>query len=107
VVEFRGKPRIEEIIVRDTVTGETHPLTPKPDGVFVFIGLSPNSDFLPGEIERDAKGFVVTSPSLETSFPGVFAAGDIRQGSTKQAASAAGEGATAALMIRDYLRMKG
>ena len=77
VVEFRGKPRIEEIIVRDTVTGETRPLTPKPDGVFVFIGLSPNSDFLPGEIERDAKGFVVTSPSLETSFPGVFAAGDI------------------------------
>ena len=48
-------------------------------------------------------GFVVTSPTLETTMPGVFAAGDVRAGSTKQAASAAGEGATAAIMIREYL----
>ena len=46
----------------------------------------------------------MTNPMLETSLPGVFAAGDVRQGSTKQAASAAGEGATAALMIREYLK---
>ena len=52
----------------------------------------------------DDQGFVVTSSTLETTLPGVFAAGDVRAGSTKQAASAAGEGATVALMIRDYLK---
>jgi len=59
---------------------------------------------LPGTVSRDKYGFVVTTGILETSLAGVFAAGDVRLGSTKQAASAAGEGATAALMMRDYLR---
>jgi thioredoxin reductase (NADPH) len=75
-----------------------------PAGVFVFIGLSPNSRWLPPEIERDKTGFIITQLNLETSMPGVFAAGDVRLGSTKQAASATGEGATAALMIREYLK---
>ena len=74
-----------------------------PDGVFIFVGLNPNSDFLPPAVERDCWGFVVTGDNLETTMPGVFAAGDVRAGSTKQAAAAAGEGATAALMIREYL----
>jgi thioredoxin reductase (NADPH) len=74
-----------------------------PDGVFIFVGMNPNSEFLPPEIERDSYGFVVTDIGLQTSMPGVFAAGDVRSGSTKQAASAAGEGATAALMIREFL----
>ncbi|RMF34319.1 MAG: FAD-binding protein [Chloroflexi bacterium] len=75
-----------------------------PDGVFVFIGMSPNSEFLPAEVERDRFGFVLTDPMLQTSIKGVFAAGDVRAGATAQAASAAGEGATAALMMRQYLR---
>ncbi|PKO23921.1 MAG: hypothetical protein CVU38_01505 [Chloroflexi bacterium HGW-Chloroflexi-1] len=67
--------------------------------------LRPNTDFLPAEIERDRGGFLVTSSTLETTMPGMFAAGDVRAGSTKQAAAAAaGEGATAASMIREYLR---
>ena len=74
-----------------------------PDGVFIFAGLSPNSDFVPPSVERDRWGFIVTGNNLETTMPGVFAAGDVRAGSTKQAAAAAGEGATAALMIREYL----
>jgi thioredoxin reductase (NADPH) len=74
-----------------------------PDGVFVFIGLSPNSDFLPSEIERDRYGFVLTDKTFQTTIKGVYAAGDVRAGATAQAASAAGEGVTAALMIRDYL----
>jgi len=74
------------------------------DGVFVFVGLMPNSQFLQKTpVKLDEIGFVLTDPDLHTSMPGVFAAGDIRSGATMQIASAAGEGATAALKIREYL----
>jgi thioredoxin reductase (NADPH) len=101
VVALQGEHKLSGIVVRDRASGATE--TIHPAGVFVFIGLSPNTEWLPPEIELDQNGAIVTSPTLETSMPGVFAAGDVRQGSTKQAASAAGEGATVALMIRDYL----
>jgi thioredoxin reductase (NADPH) len=96
----RGK--LTGVDVMDRATGETE--TWHPDGVFIFVGMSPNTDWLPPEFERDRFGFIVTDGKLTTSMPGVFAAGDVRAGSTKQAAAAAGEGATAALMIRDYLQ---
>jgi thioredoxin reductase (NADPH) len=74
------------------------------DGVFVFVGLDPNSQFLASTaIEIDPVGFVKTNQDLMTAIPGVFAAGDIRSGATMQIASAAGEGATAALKIREYI----
>ncbi|MGH7192583.1 MAG: NAD(P)/FAD-dependent oxidoreductase [Candidatus Saccharimonadales bacterium] len=74
------------------------------DGVFVFVGLMPNSQFLKdSDVELDKIGFVKTDNELQTAVPGVFAAGDIRSGATMQIASAAGEGATAALKIREYL----
>ncbi|HVC35928.1 MAG TPA: FAD-dependent oxidoreductase [Candidatus Dormibacteraeota bacterium] len=77
------------------------------DGVFVFVGLQPNSQFLAGsKVQLDEIGLVKTNQRLETAIPGVFAAGDIRSGATMQIASAAGEGATAALMIREYLEAK-
>ena len=72
------------------------------DGVFIFIGLSPNSDVVAEMVETE-HGFIVTDKTLMSSEAGLFAAGDVRLGSTKQAASAAGEGATAALMISQYL----
>jgi thioredoxin reductase (NADPH) len=75
-----------------------------PAAVFLFIGLQPNTGLLRGMLELNEAGFILTGPTLETSMPGVFAAGDARAGSTKQLVSAAGEGATAALMIREYLR---
>lgn len=74
------------------------------DGVFVFIGLKPTTGFLKGIIDLDESGFVKTNDGLETSMHGVFAAGDVRSGATMQIASAVGEGATAALMIREYLK---
>lgn len=95
----RGKLVGVEVLNR--ATGEVQ--TWRPAGVFVFVGMTPNTDFLPAEIERDRWGFIKTGNNLETTMPGVFAAGDVRAGSTKQAAAAAGEGATAALMIREYL----
>jgi len=74
------------------------------DGVFVFVGLKPNSEFLEGSgIELDHIHLVKSDENLQTNMPGVFVAGDIRSGATMQIASAAGEGATAALKIREYL----
>lgn len=74
------------------------------DGVFIFVGLLPNSQFLStSAIEIDEVGFVKTNEDLHTNMTGVFAAGDIRSGATMQVASAVGEGATAALKIREYL----
>jgi thioredoxin reductase (NADPH) len=74
------------------------------DGVFIFVGLIPNSQFLADSpIELDKIGFVKTDEHLQTSMKGVFAAGDIRSGATMQIASASGEGATSALMIREFL----
>lgn len=104
VREFRGKHKLEAVIVEDRATGELKEW--HYDGVFVFIGLSPNSGFIKHRVETDPQGFIVTEHMM-TSLPGVFAAGDVRAGSTKQAASAAGEGATAALMIREYLQSLG
>jgi thioredoxin reductase (NADPH) len=77
------------------------------DGVFVFIGLKPNTGFLKGSgVELDEIGLVKTNQDLETALEGVFAAGDVRSGATMQIASAVGEGATAALHIREYLESK-
>jgi len=74
------------------------------DGVFVFVGLLPNTDFLKdSSIELDEVGLVKTDTKLQTSMNGVFASGDVRSGATLQIASAVGEGATAALNIREYL----
>jgi len=72
-------------------------------GVFVFIGLDPNTDFLGGSLDVDERGFIVTDHDFRTSVDGVFAAGDVRSGSTKQIASAVGEGAAVAIQIRYYL----
>lgn len=73
------------------------------DGVFVFVGLKPNTEFLQGKIELDDIGLIKTDTDLRTNLPGVFAAGDVRSGATMQIASAVGEGATAALIIRKHL----
>ena len=103
IKEFLVKDRkLAGVVAENRATGKREVW--HPDGVFVFIGLAPNASALPAEIERDKMGFVVTNETLMTTMPGVFAAGDVRAGSTKQAASAAGEGATAALMMREYLK---
>ncbi|MCA9329711.1 FAD-dependent oxidoreductase, partial [Candidatus Saccharibacteria bacterium] len=76
----------------------------KTDGVFIFAGLSPNTGFLKDtNIELDEIGLIKSNIDLETNIKGVFVAGDVRSGATMQIASATGEGATAALKIREYL----
>ena len=101
-LKVRGKTQLEAVIVEDRATGELKEW--HYDGIFIFIGLTPNSDILKNKVDIDSYGFVITDKTLQTSLKGVYAAGDVREGSTKQAASAAGEGATAALMIKEYLK---
>lgn len=122
VVRFDGSGgKLRSVTIRDTRAGYTEVI--QPAGVFVFIGLTPNTGFVqPGQLHLDRWGFIVTGHDLihdgrqwpgyatrepgilETSVPGIFAAGDVRAGSTKQVTSATGEGATAALLIREYLK---
>lgn len=94
--------KLEKVIGTNTQTGKRQEFVT--DGVFVFIGLKPTTEFLRNTaIEFDEIGFIKTDDGLQTTLPGVFAAGDVRSGATMQIASAVGEGATAALRIREYI----
>ncbi|MBX4190748.1 FAD-dependent oxidoreductase [Candidatus Saccharibacteria bacterium] len=93
---------VTKVLGTDTKTGQKVEFST--DGVFVFVGLDPNTKFLEGSgIELDERQFIKSDPRLMTKVPGIFVAGDVRSGATLQIASASGEGATAALMIREYL----
>lgn len=104
IKELRGKNKLESVFVEDKNTNESKELNY--DGVFVFIGLTPNNSLLKDKANLDRWGFIETK-HLMTSIAGIFAAGDVRSGATKQAAAATGEGASAALMIREYLNSIG
>ena len=106
VTEFQGEGgKLKTVMTKDRASGETMEFHPA--AAFVFIGLTPNTDFLEGAVELDQWGFIKTDETLQTSMPGVYAAGDVRSGSTKQLASAGGEGVTALLMVRQYLQALG
>jgi thioredoxin reductase (NADPH) len=110
--------RLEAVVVKDTVTGERQRLPAR--DLMVFIGGVPSTSWLPDTVARDSGGYVLTGPHarraaargesegpdpllLETSVPGVFAAGDVRSGSVKRVASAAGEGAMAVRLVHEHL----
>lgn len=100
IVGENGK--ITKVVGKDTKTGELKDFVT--DGVFVFVGLKPVTYFLEGSgVELDDRGFIKTDLKLATAVTGIYAAGDVRSGATMQIASAVGEGATAALSIREYL----
>lgn len=91
-------------VTKVTATKDGQPVEFATDGAFIFVGLKPNTGFLQGSgVELDEVGLVKTDNHLETSIKGVFASGDVRSGATMQIASAVGEGATAALAIREHL----
>jgi thioredoxin reductase (NADPH) len=94
--------KVVKVIGTDKLTGKKVDFPT--DGVFVFVGLMPNTQFLKGcGLELDEIGFIKTDENLMTKLKGVFAAGDVRHGATMQIASATGEGATVALRIREYI----
>jgi thioredoxin reductase (NADPH) len=94
--------KVTKVLATDNSTGKKVEFPT--DGVFVFVGLDPSTKFLDGSgIELDERRLIKSDTRLMTNVPGVFVAGDVRSGATLQIASATGEGATAALMIREYL----
>lgn len=97
-----GIEAVTKVIGTDKTTGKTKEF--KTDGVFIFVGLKPNTAFLEStEVELDDIGLIKSDDNLMTSMKGVFVAGDCRSGATMQIATAVGEGATAALKIREFL----
>jgi len=111
-----GTGHLEQLLLRNRDSGAAD-LVPAA-GLFVLIGAQPFTGWLPGKIKRDQWGFILTGPDtgqdwplqrapllLETSTPGVFAAGDVRHGAMKRVASAVGEGSTAIRLIHDYLAL--
>ncbi|MFE3289987.1 FAD-dependent oxidoreductase [Rhodococcus sp. NPDC059234] len=120
VVGVEGDDHLDRIILRDNTTGRTE--TVDAQWLFLFIGAAPRTDWLDGVVVRDDHGYVVSGPDLvvdgkrprgweldrlpqhlETSVPGVFAAGDVRSDSAKRVASAVGEGAMAVMLVHRYL----
>ena len=112
IVDGGGDGWLEYLVLRDRSDGEDE--TVDAGGLFVMIGATPRTDWLPPEVHRDAQGFIVTGTDLapdpawplerrpfllETSMPGVFAAGDVRHGAGKRVASSVGEGAVAIQLL--------
>ncbi len=102
VDEIAGEDKLSGLRLRNVKTGETTNL--QVAGVFVAIGLEPNSQCFAGIVELNETGNIKTNELMETSAPGIFAVGDIRKNSARQVASAVGDGATAALSAFKYLR---
>lgn len=113
-----GEHRLESLLLRDAASGRSESVPA--DGLFVLIGAEPRTEWLPPQVSRDARGYVLTGPDLsdsasrgewlswqplllETGVPGVFAAGDVRHRSIKRVASASGEGAMAVALIHEHL----
>jgi thioredoxin reductase (NADPH) len=121
VVEATGKDRLEAVEIIDKTTGQTERVPAA--AMFLFIGAVPHSNLVAGVVERNPVGFILTGPDLtqnghrpkgwplkrdpyllETSVPGIFAAGDVRQGAVRRVASAVGQGAVAVSLIHQYLK---
>jgi thioredoxin reductase (NADPH) len=101
VDKIEGKERVNAVLLRNVKTKETRhfPI----EGVFIFIGHDPNSSLAQGFVALDEKQYVVTDSGLRTALPGVFAAGEVRQGAVRQLVAACGEGCAAALAAQAYL----
>jgi len=101
VEEIKGDGMVEKAVVKNIKTGETEELDCH--GVFFFVGRVPNTDFLKGTVELTENGYIKTNDEMETNQPGVYAVGDVRNKVVRQVITAAGDGATAAVMAQGYI----
>lgn len=101
VQEIKGDGLVDRVVLKDLKADKTYerPVS----GVFIYVGLTPNNQFLKGALPLDEHGHVHVNLKMETKFPGVFAAGDIRSQSARQVASAVGDGCTAAIYAEKYI----
>lgn len=105
VKEVVGEDLLEKVVLLDNKTGEEWML--EISGMFIYIGVQPNTYFLEdSEVEMDDEGYIITNEKMETSVPGVFAAGDVRQKKVRQVITAAADGAVAAQLAKSYLKEK-
>ncbi|AEH45021.1 thioredoxin reductase [Thermodesulfatator indicus DSM 15286] len=104
VEEILGDDQVKAIKLKNCKTGEESSL--EVDGVFIFIGITPNSDFVKDLLTLDEKGFIITDSEMRTNVPGIFAAGDVRSKSCRQIVTACGDGATAAFLAEHFLAEK-
>ena len=103
VEEIKGESKVESCS-KNVKSGEIKEVAT--DGVFIFVGTVPNTDYLQGQITLDDRGYVVTNAELGCSIPGVFAAGDVRQKTLRQVSTAVGDGAVAAMSAERYIAEK-
>ena len=101
VEKIEGKDAVKRLKLRQVKTGKESTLDVT--GIFVAVGLKPSTDFVKGVLSLDKAGYIITNDRMETKMPGIFAAGDIRQHSPRQAITAAGDGATAAVSAEKFL----
>jgi len=101
VEEIEGRDSVKRIRLRQVKTGEKSALDVA--GVFISVGIKPNTAYLKGTLALDTAGFIITNERMETEIPGIFAAGDVRYHSARQAITAAGDGATAAIYAEKFI----
>lgn len=101
VLSINGTGKVESITVKDRATGETKRISV--EGVFVYIGLIPNTELFQGQLELNQLGYIVTDEKLQASVPGVFVAGDVRDKGLRQVATAIGDGALAAVSAEKFV----
>jgi len=101
VEEIEGRDLVQRIRLRQVKTGEKSTLDIS--GIFISVGLKPNTDYLKGVLPLDTAGYIITNDKMETEIPGILATGDIRYNSARQAITAAGDGATAAIYAKKFI----
>lgn len=102
--EIKGDKVVQSVVVKNVKSGEVRKFNTQ--GVFLFVGLTPRTEFLKGQIELDQGGYIINNANCETSVEGVFAAGDCAKKLLRQIATAVGDGATAAFAVEKYLEGK-
>ncbi len=100
-LEIKGNDCVEKIVVKNVKTGQSSEI--KVDGVFPYIGFTPNIDHINAQVEQDEAGFIVTDETMQTSVKGVFAVGDVRTTPLRQVITAAADGAVAGCYAVKYL----
>ncbi len=101
VTKIDGNDSVEKLLIKNVKTGSISELSV--DGLFIFVGTHPNTDFLCEEIKTDERGFIIADKNMETSVPGVYAVGDVRDTPLRQVVTAVGDAAIAAFSAEQYV----